>query len=138
MKIFINLPVNNLDKTIAFFTKVGFKFNPQFTDQNATCMIISDEIYAMLLVKPFFKGFIKKEICDTTKYAEVIFALSVNSKEEVDQMMRRVLEAGGTEPREAQNHGWMYGRSFEDVDGHLWEIFYMNEKEMPEEMKEKK
>ncbi|MGH9979237.1 MAG: VOC family protein, partial [Nitrososphaeraceae archaeon] len=110
-----------------FFTKLGFNFNPQFTDENATCMIVGENIFVMLLVEKFFKSFTKKEVCDTTKNTEAILALSAESKEEVDQMMVKALGAGGSEPREKQDHGWMYGRSFEDVDGHLWELFFMEE-----------
>ncbi|HEY1249530.1 MAG TPA: VOC family protein, partial [Nitrososphaera sp.] len=96
-----------------------------------------EDIYVMLLVERFFKTFTKKEICDVTKDTEVIVALSAESREKVDQMMNRVLEAGGRESRQAQDHGWMYGRSFEDIDGHLWEIVYMNESAMQKEENEK-
>ena len=126
-KIFVNLPVKDLNKTVEFFTKLGFRFNPQFTDENATCMIVGEDIFVMLLVEKFFKTFTKKEICDATKDAEVIVALSAESREKVDQMMNKVIEAGGRESRESQDYGWMYGRSFQDIDGHLWEIVYMDE-----------
>jgi len=126
-KIFINLPVRDLNNTIDFFTKLGFKFNPQFTDENATCMIVGEDIFVMLLVEKFFKTFTKKEICDTSKDTEVIVALSVESREKVDQMINKALESGGKESREPQDHGWMYGRSFEDINKHLWEIIYMDE-----------
>jgi len=126
-KIFVNLPVKNLNKTIEFFTKLGFKFNPQFTDENATCMIVGEDIFVMLLVEKFFKTFTKKEICDTSKNTEVIVALSVEGREKVDKMINKAIEAGGRESRELQDHGWMYGRSFEDINGHLWEIIYMDE-----------
>jgi uncharacterized protein len=134
-KIFVNLPVKDLNRTVEFFTKLGFAFNPQFTDENATCMIIGEDIYVMLLVERFFKTFTKKEICDVAKDAEVIVALSAESREKVDQMMKRVLEAGGKESRDPQDHGWMYGRSFQDIDGHLWEIIYMNETALQKESK---
>ena len=137
-QIFVNLPVKDLKKTIEFFTKLGFKFNPQFTDENATCMVIGENIFAMLLVEKFFKTFTKKEICDTKKSTEAILALSVNSRKEVDEMMDKVKRAGGTEPRPAQDHRWMYGRSFEDMDGHRWEVFHMDMSKMPNEMKQKK
>ena len=126
-KIFVNLPIKDLSKSVAFFTKLGFSFNPQFTDQNATCMIIGEDIFIMLLVEKFFKSFTKKDVCDTSKNTEAIVALSVESREKVDQMMEKAVEAGGSEPREKQDHGWMYGRSFEDIDGHLWEVFFMEE-----------
>ena len=137
-QIFVNLPVKDLNKTIEFFTKLGFKFNPQFTDENATCMIIGENIFAMLLVEKFFKSFIKKEICDAKKSTEVLLALHVDSRKEVDEMMTKAIKAGGKEPREPQDHGWMYGRSFEDINDHIWEVFYMDMVKMPKEMKKKK
>lgn len=126
-KIFVNLPVKNLNKTIEFFTKLGFTFNPQFTDENATCMIVGEDIFVMLLVEKFFKTFTKKEICDTAKDTEAIMALSTESREKVDQTLNKAIEAGGRESRAPQDYGWMYGRSFQDIDGHLWEIIYMDE-----------
>ena len=134
-KIFLNLPAKDLNKTIEFFTKLGFKFNPQFTDENATCMIVGEDIFVMLLVEKFFKTFTKKKICDTSKNTEVIVALSVEGREKVDQMINKAIEAGGRESREPQDHGWMYGRSFEDIDGHLWEIIYMDESAMKNDEK---
>jgi predicted lactoylglutathione lyase len=134
-KIFVNLPVKDLNKTIDFFTKLGFKFNPQFTDENATCMIVGDDIFVMLLVEKFFKTFTKKEISDTSKNTEVIVALSVEGRENVDQMINKAIEYGGKESREPQDHGWMYGRSFEDIDGHLWEIIYMDESALKNDKK---
>jgi predicted lactoylglutathione lyase len=132
-KIFVNLPVKDLNKTIEFFTKLGFTFNPQFTDENATCMIVGEDIFVMLLVEKFFKIFTKKEICDTIKDTEVIIALSAESREKVDQMINKVIEAGGRESREPQDHEWMYGRSFQDINGHLWEIIYMDESAVKKE-----
>lgn len=126
-QIFVNLPVKDLNKTIAFFTRLGFTFNPQFTDENATCMIVGKDIFVMLLVEKFFKTFTSKDICDTAKDAEAIVALSAESREKVDEMISKVTEAGGKESRKPQDHGWMYGRGFQDIDGHLWEIFYMDE-----------
>jgi predicted lactoylglutathione lyase len=134
-KIFVNLPIKDLNKTIDFFTKLGFKFNPQFTDENATCMIVGDDIFVMLLVEKFFKTFTKKEISDTSKNTEVIVALSVEGRENVDQMINKAIEYGGKESREPQDHGWMYGRSFEDIDGHLWEIIYMDESALKNDKK---
>jgi uncharacterized protein len=123
----VNLPIKDLNKSVAFFTKLGFSFNPQFTDENATCMIIGEDIFIMLLVEKFFKSFTKKDVCHTSKNTEAIVALSFESREKVDQMIEKAKEAGGSEPREKQDHGWMYGRSFEDIDGHLWEVFFMEE-----------
>ena len=103
-KIFVNLPVKDLNRAVEFFTKLGFKFNPQFTDKNATCMIISEDIFVMLLVEEFFKTFTKKEICNTSKNIEAIIALSAESRENVDEMINKAIEAGGIEPRKPQDH----------------------------------
>ncbi|MCP3167732.1 VOC family protein [Myxococcus qinghaiensis] len=125
-KIFVNLPVESLERSVGFFTKLGYTFNPQFTDANATCMVINEHIYAMLLVKPFFKSFIKKEISDATKSTEVIIALTVDSRAAVDALMEKALAAGAKESKEKMDHGFMYQRSFEDLDGHQWESFWMD------------
>ena len=132
-QIFVNLPVKELSRSVEFFTKIGFTFNPQFTDENATCMVINDTIYAMLLVEKFFKSFIDKEIADTKANAAAIIALSVGSRAEVDELIEKALEAGGREYKELQDHGFMYGRDFEDLDGHLWEIFYMDMAAVPQQ-----
>ena len=137
MQIFVNLPVKDLKKSQEFFSALGFKFNPQFTDENAACMIIDKNIFVMLLLENFFKTFINKKVSDSHQTTEVINALSADSRDKVDEMLNKVLKAGGNEPRPAQDHGWMYGRSFEDLDGHSWEVFYMNESQMPEEMKKR-
>lgn len=131
-QIFVNLPVKDLNKSIDFFTKLGFTFNPHFTDENATCMIIGDNIFAMLLVEKFFKTFTKKEIADAGKSTEVILALSVDSRENVDDMVQKAIAAGGSAPNDKQDHGWMYGHGFQDVDGHLWEVLYMEESAIPQ------
>lgn len=125
-KLFVNLPVKDLQKSIDFFTKLGFTFNPQFTDEKATCMIISEEAFAMLVTEEFFKTFTKKGIADTTTTTEVINALSAESKEKVNEMIETAVAAGGVEYREPQDHGWMYARSFQDLDGHQWEVLYMD------------
>lgn len=127
-KVFINLSVKDLDKSKEFFSKLGFAFNAQFTNENAACMVISEENYAMLLVESFFKTFIKKEIANAQKSTEVLVAMSSESKEEVDKMLRNALAAGAKEANEPQDHGFMYGRSFEDLDGHIWEVFWMDPK----------
>ncbi len=126
-QIFVNLPVKDLNKTIEFFTAIGFEFNAQFTNENATCMIINENIFAMLLVEDFFKSFTKKEIPDTTKSTEAIIALSVESKEKVNEIVNKALAAGGKAANEPNDQGFMYGWSFQDLDGHLWEFFYMDE-----------
>lgn len=124
-KIFVNLPVRNLNRSVEFFTKLGFKFNPQFTDETATCMIVADDIFVMLLTEEKFKAFTPKQICDATKSTEVLVALSSESRGKVDEMVRKAVAAGGTTYNEPQDHGFMYGHGFQDLDGHIWEIFYM-------------
>ena len=126
-RIFVNLPVKDLKKSIEFFTKLGYTFNPQFTDENATCMIISESIFAMLLVEPRFKDFTKKEIADATKTTEVILALDCESREKVDEIVSKAVDAGASIYADAQDHGWMYIRSFADLDGHQWEHAFMDE-----------
>jgi predicted lactoylglutathione lyase len=125
-QIFVNLPVKDLNKSVEFFTKLGFTFNPQFTDENATCMIVGENNFVMLLVEKFFKTFTKKEIADATKTTETIIALSMDTRERVDEIGDKALAAGGKESNETQDHGFMYTRSFQDLDGHIWEIFYMD------------
>ena len=124
-QIFVNLPVKDLNKSISFFTHLGFTFNPQFTDENATCMIVDENIFVMLLVEKFFKTFTPKEICDTATSAEVLVALSFESRAEVDEIVTKAIAAGGTTYNEPQDHGFMYQHGFQDLDGHIWEIFFM-------------
>jgi predicted lactoylglutathione lyase len=130
-KIFINLPVRDLKRSVDFFTKLGFAFNPQFTDERATCMIVSEEAYVMLLVEDRFKDFTKKEICDTSARTEGIFALSAESKSDVDEMVRIAVESGGSSAMPPMDHGFMYGWSFYDPDGHHWEVFHMDPSAIP-------
>ena len=129
----MNLPVKDLAVSMEFFGKLGFEFNPDFANENGVCMVVSDNIFVMLLMEDFFQTFTKKEVADATKTTEVLTALSVESREAVDELLGVALEAGGQEAREPQDHGFMYGRSFEDPDGHIWEIFYMDEKAVSEE-----
>jgi uncharacterized protein len=124
-KIFVNLPVKKLDRSIDFFTKLGFTFNPQFTDETATCMIVSDDIFVMLLTYEKFKTFTPKAICDATKSTEVLVCLSTESRKEVDEMVERAIAAGGTTYNQPQDHGFMYSHGFQDLDGHIWELVYM-------------
>ncbi|MGH3774817.1 MAG: VOC family protein [Pseudonocardiaceae bacterium] len=132
-KIFVNLPVKDLGKSIDFFTALGFSFNPQFTDENATCMVISDGIYVMLLTEPFFKSFTNKDVADTTKSTEAIIALGVDSRQQVDEMVDKALASGGQPGRFSNDEDFMYGRSFQDHDGHLWEVLYMDPTMVPEQ-----
>ena len=124
-QIFVNLPDKDLKKSIEFFTKVGYTFNQQFTDENATCMIISDEIYVMLLVEKFFQTFTTKQIADAKKQTESIICLSMDSRSDVDEIVKKGVDAGATATK-TQDHGWMYEKGFEDLDGHLWEFAYMD------------
>jgi len=126
-KIFVNLPIRDLKKSVEFFGKLGFKFNPQFTDDTATSMIVSDDIYVMLLTHEKFRSYLaNKEIADATKTTETLIALSFDSREEVDKLVDAALAAGGKKFREPADHGFMYERSFEDLDGHVWEPFWMD------------
>ena len=124
-KIFVNLPVKDLNKSIEFFTKLGFSFNQQFTDETATCMIVTDDIFVMLLTVEKFKTFTPNEICNAKKYTEVLVCLSLESRPKVDEMVRKAVAAGGATYNEPQDHGFMYGHGFQDLDGHIWELIYM-------------
>ena len=124
-KIFVNLPVKNLEKSVEFFTRLGFTFNPQFNDETATCMIVADNIFVMLLIEDKFKTFTPKEICDAAKSTEVLLCLSSESREKVDEMVRNAVAAGGATYSEPQDHGFMYGHGFQDLDSHIWEIVFM-------------
>lgn len=125
-KIFVNLAVKDLDKSKEFFKKIGFKFNPKFTNETAACMIISDDIYTMLLTEKKFKEFTPKKIADATKTTEVLTCLTMDSKRKVNALVDKALKAGATEVRDPQDYGFMYGRSFNDLDGHIWEIIWMD------------
>ncbi|MFE7429561.1 VOC family protein [Streptomyces sp. NPDC014735] len=124
--IFVNLPVKNLEAAKAFFGKLGYSCNPQFSDENAACLVISDTIFAMLLTESRFKDFTKKEIADTSRTTEVILALSAESREKVDEMADTALASGGSPAGETMDFGHMYGRSFQDPDGHIWEVMWMD------------
>ena len=132
-QIFVNLPVKDLNRSVTFFTSLGFTFNPQFTDENATCMILGENIFVMLLAEQYFSTFITKPVADAKQSTEVIVCISADSREQVDELVTKAVAAGGTIPREKQDHGWMYGHGFEDLDGHLWEIGYMDLSAMPQE-----
>jgi uncharacterized protein len=125
-KIFVNLPIKQMERSQAFFRALGFSFNPQFTNEQGACMVIAEDIYAMLLVEPFFQGFTKKPVFDAKKGTEVIVCLSCESRAEVDDLVRKALAAGGTAPNPPQDHGFMYGHGFEDPDGHVWELTWMD------------
>ena len=126
--LFVNLAVRDLQKSMAFFAGLGFTYNPQFTDENAACMIVSDEAFVMLLAEPFFKGFTRKQICDTGRQTEALLALSCTSRAEVDEIVKKAVSAGGSHAMEPTDHGFMYGWSFYDLDGHHWEVMWMDPK----------
>ena len=132
-KIFLNLPVKDLNKSISFFKQLGFSFDSKFTNEQGTCLIIGKNIFAMLLLEEFFKTFTQKEICNTTASTEMIAAISVESREKVDEIITAVVKAGGKLHNEAKDYGWMYQRDFFDLDGHHWEIFFMDESQIPQE-----
>lgn len=125
-KVFVNLGVADLDRSVDFFTKLGFEFDPQFTDENATCMVINDDAFVMLLRREFFTTFTKKDVADATTQTEAILALSAESREDVDGLVRSALAAGGTPSNDPVDQGFMYGSSFQDLDGHLWEVIWMD------------
>lgn len=123
---FVNLPVRNLDSTKEFFEALGFEFNPMFSDDKAACLVISDDTFVMLLVEEFYQTFTKKKIVDTNTHNEVILCLSAGSREEVDEVVHEALAAGGKPAGDPVEEGPMYGWSFEDLDGHQWELLYMD------------
>lgn len=124
-KIFVNLPVTDLKRSMAFFAALGFRHEPQFTNEQGACIVVSEHIYTMLLTKEFFAGFTAKPIADATRSTEVLMCLSCDSQEEVDTLVKKAVAAGGSAPRPPQDHGFMYGHGFEDPDGHIWELVYM-------------
>ena len=124
-KIFVNLPVKNLNQSIQFFTQLGYTFNPQFTDETATCMIVSEDIFVMLLTEGKFKMFTPKAICDATKSTEVLICLSCDSRADVDAMVHKAVAAGGSTYNEPQDHGFMYAHGYQDLDGPIWELMAM-------------
>ncbi|WP_395689303.1 VOC family protein [Caenimonas koreensis] len=131
-QIFVNLPIKNMERTQAFFKSLGFSFNPQFTNDKGACMIVSDDIFVMLLVEPFFQTFTKKPVADATKTTEVLVCLSCESRAEVDSLVAKALAAGGAAPNAPQEHGdFMYAHGFTDLDGHGWELAYMNPNAVP-------
>jgi predicted lactoylglutathione lyase len=130
-QLYVNLPVRELDRSVRFFTALGFTFNPQFTDEKATCLVISEQVSVMLLVEPFFAGFTKKPVADARAATEVLLALEVESRDAVDALVARAVAAGAATPMEAKDHGFMYQHGFEDLDGHQWEVFWMDASQMP-------
>ena len=131
-KLFVSLPVKNLDRSVAFFKAIGFTFNPKVTGDTAACMLIGEHAYAMLLVEPFFKTFTPQPIADARSATEVILAVSCESKGAVDEMVRKAVAAGATTPMPAQDHGFLYQHGYQDLDGHLWELMWMDMSQVPQ------
>ena len=125
-KLFVNLSVRDLERSVAFFTELGVTFNPNFTDETATCMIVSEEACVMLLVANRFADFTTKQICDTSTHTEALLSISCENRAEVDVLVQKAIAAGGKHAMEPQDHGFMYGWSFYDPDGHHWEVFWMD------------
>lgn len=130
-KIFVNLPVSNLERSQEFFRRLGFEHNPHFTDDNAACMIVSEHAFVMLLAEPFFRTFTKKLLCDTGTHTEVLLALSCETRAEVDRLLGIALEHGGRRATEPVDHGFMYVATFHDPDGHHWELCWMSPEAVP-------
>ena len=125
-KLFVNIPVSDLQRSIEFFEKLDFAFNPQFTDATATCMLVGEDAYFMLLVKERFADFSKRAMGDPRHETNALFAISVNSRAAVDAMVKKAIAAGGSHAVEPQDHGFMYGWSFYDLDHYHWEVFWMD------------
>ncbi len=130
-KIFLNLAVKDLNRAVKFFNELGFSTNPKFTNEQGACIVISDDIFTMLLVEEFYQTFTPKKICDSTTTSEVLISLSMESREKVDGIIEKAVKAGGTDYQEAKDYGWMYQRTFLDLDGHHWEVFFMDESQIP-------
>jgi len=130
-KIFLNLAVKDLNRAVKFFNELGFTTNPKFTNEQGACIVISDDIFTMLLVEEFYQTFTPKKICDSTTTSEVLISLSMESREKVDGIIEKAVKAGGTDYQEAKDYGWMYQRTFLDLDGHHWEVFFMDESQIP-------
>ena len=124
-QIFVNLPVSDLDKSKVFYTALGFTLNPQFTNEQGACVVISESIFVMLLLRDFFATFTDKKLCDAKHHTEMLLCLSCTSRGEADAMAARAVKAGGTAPRPSKDHGFMYQQGFEDLDGHIWELVSM-------------
>jgi predicted lactoylglutathione lyase len=124
-QIFVNLPVRDLKRSMDYFKALGFEFNPQFTSDQGASMIIGENMHAMLLTREFFQSFTDKPVADATQTVEVLVCLSCESRAEVDALVKKAVDAGGRAQRAPQDHGFMYGHGFEDLDGHVWELVYM-------------
>jgi hypothetical protein len=125
-KLFVSLPIKNLERSVTFFKALGFSFNPKLTGEKAACLLIGEHAYAMLVVESFFRTFTKKEICDTATHVEGAYGISVESRAEADTMWTKAIAGGGKDGGPPEDHGFMYSRSFEDLDGHHWEVVWMD------------
>lgn len=125
-KLFVNVPVGDLQRSIDFFESLGFTFNTQFTDATATCMLVGEDAYFMLLTREKFQEFSKRPVADSTRTTNALYAFSVNSRAEVDEIVGKAFAAGGSRAHDPQDHGFMYQWSFFDLDGHHWEVFWMD------------
>jgi hypothetical protein len=135
IKIFVNLPVKNLNSSVEFFTGLGFSFDKQYTDETATCMVVNEDIFVILLTEEKFQTFTPKPICDARKYTEVLVCLSLESRAKVDEMVAQAVAGGGSTYNEPQDHGFMYAHGFQDLDGHIWELIYMEPSELKEPLR---
>jgi predicted lactoylglutathione lyase len=136
--IFVNLSVQDLPRSMEFFRRLGFEFDPRFTDDKAACMILSDKGFVMLLSRPFFETFTKRKVCDNATHTETMLALSCESRSEVDELVAKAIEGGGSHAMDKMDHGFMYGWSFYDPDGHHWEVVWMDPKAVTEGPHEQK
>lgn len=125
-KLFVNMPVRDVKRSMEFFSKLGFEFNRQFTDDKAACMVISGEAFVMLLAEPFFKTFTKRELCNTSTHTEALFTVSCESRAEVDKLVKIAIDNGAKQAHEPQDHGFMYDWGFYDLDGHGWGVMWMD------------
>jgi len=133
-KIFLNLAVKDLNRAVSFYNGLGFSTNPKFSNEKGACLVIDENIFVMILVEEFYQTFTKKQICDSTTTSEALIAISVDTREQVDEMMGKAIKSGGTDYNQINDYGWMYQRTFLDVDGHHWEVFFMDESQIPENM----
>ena len=132
--LYLNLAVKDLNRAISFFKELGFSVNPKFTNEKGACIVIGKNINVMLLVEEFYKTFTDKEICDSKTTSEALISISLESREKVNEMINKAVKAGGTDYKREQDYGWMYQKTFLDPDGHHWEVFYMDESQIPEQM----
>lgn len=132
--MYLNLAVKELNKAIKFFNELGFPTNPKFTNEKGACIVIGENINLMILAEEFYQTFTDKKICDSYTTSEALISISLGSRKEVDEMIEKAVKAGGTDYKREQDYGWMYQKTFLDLDGHHWEVFYMDESQIPDQM----